>query len=220
MSFWTSFSSSVIAFDLYRVFGRSKLTRVHHSRTRLYYSLFAYLLPLAVITISNLGDIYDIEPIKADYGPMGHSNVCWMRKRLATILYFIVPVAIAMTVNFILYIRIVASIRKSIGTFLIGPKLVRISSTSSEKSTASILSTDSVKPNYGQVSIYVKLSVPLGFTWILALINFLIPIHCVLMARLMTYLFIIANTSQGVVLFLAFGIYKKILCQCRQQPRL
>lgn len=198
---------------MHQVFNRSKLTkRQGIGRIRIIYCLVAYIVPLTVILIANLGDAFNIRLIKGDYGTIGPSRVCWMRRQLATIIYFILPVTITVIFNFILYIRIILGIRSSMMPFSTQRKLTRFSSNNSQSSNISIISRDSCTSQvpFKPSSIYTRLSVPLGFTWIVALFGTVVPTQYTIIIRIMSYLFIIANTSQGVVLFLAFGVYKKM----------
>jgi hypothetical protein len=80
--------------------------------------------------------------------------------------------------------------------------------TSRTTSTAS-LSTTSSRPN--QLVIFTRLGVLMGFTWIIALINAFIPQKYDKVLKALSYLFVICNTSQGVVLFIAFLCNAKVL---------
>jgi len=173
----------------------------------------AYLLPALLVTVAKVGDIFDLDAIKGDYGPVQHSNVCWMRKRAATIAYFIVPVTFTVTCNFVLYLRIIFNIRSEIQSFSSFKKVTRIPSSSSSSSTISSLSSgdsSDTRLAFNQTSIYTRLSVPLGFTWAVGLCGCVVPSEYKVLIRILSYLFIIANTSQGITLFLAFGVYKKL----------
>lgn len=226
---------------MYQVFARKKnllLARKNTSNTRIIYGLVAYVVPLTIVSLAKLSDVFHLSSIAADYGRVVHSsNFCWMRARRALIIYFIVPVAIAQVFNLVLYLFIIFNIRSNIRSFISFHKMVvRIPSGSSQSSTLSVISsstagassnnnseqdanffsTSEVKLNYNQTSIYTKLSVPLGFTWAIALFSPLIPIHQSAIILVMSYLFIIANTSQGVALFFAFGVYRKVFARNRK----
>lgn len=227
---------------MYQVFARKKnllLARKNTSNTRITYGLVAYMLPLTIVGLAKLSDVFHLSAIAADYGRVAHSsNFCWMRARRALIIYFIVPVAIAQVFNLVLYLCIICNIRSNIRSFTSFRKMVvRIPSGSSQTSTLSVISsstagatsrssseqggnissTSEVKLNYNQTSIYTKLSVPLGFTWAIALFSPLVPVHQSVVIMVMSYLFILANTSQGVVLFFAFGVYRKVFA--RNNPK-
>ncbi|KAI2796520.1 hypothetical protein BLOT_015727 [Blomia tropicalis] len=208
--------SSVIAYDMHKVFvNQSLVTRSNSAKMRVIYGTIAYIIPTILIIIANIGDCFNLSSIKADYGPVFPSNVCWLRKRAAIILYFIVPVTITVLYNFILYLRIICNIRHEINSFSRDfRKVSRIPSSSSTSSTISIISStgdgNESRLAFRQTSIYTRLSIPLGFTWILALFGTIVPSEYTVIIRIMSYLFIVANTSQGVTLFLAFGIYRKI----------
>lgn len=189
--------------------GGSQGGRPRNKRRRLY---LAYLLPAALVIFVNLCDIFDIHSIKGDYGSVLKS--CWMRNKVGVLLYFIVPSNLCVLFNFILYIRIIVSIRKEIKSFTCLKKVTRIPSSSSTTSTISVISScESADSGIGfnQTSIFARLGAVLGFTWVIALFSTIVPSQYVAVIRVLSYLFIIANTSQGVTLFLAFGVYKQLL---------
>src|SRR5699024_10313475 len=184
-------------------------------KTRLVYSTVAYLCPACLIAMANLGDILGVEAIRGDYGPV--ANSCWMRRKSAAALYFIAPVTVAVFFNLMLYLLIIFNIRSEIKSFSSFKKVTRIPSSSSQNSTISVISScetvDSRSLDFNQTSIFMRLSVPLGFTWIIALFSTAVPSEYRILIRIMSYLFIIANTSQGVTLFIAFGVYKKMFAR-------
>lgn len=219
---------------MHRVFVRGSMTgvtRPNTARVRLLYCAVAYLLPLAIVLLANLGDLFSSSSssssfwsaLAGDYGPVRPSNVCWMRRRAATIAYFVVPVTLTVAVNAVLYLRIVCNIRRDIASFSSLKKVTRIPSNSSQSSSISIISScegsattaTSNRLDFKQTSIFLRLSVPLGFTWIIAFFGTVVPAEMEyhLLLRIMAYLFIVANTSQGVTLFFALGIYRKLFAR-------
>lgn len=208
---------------MHQLFVRGSLKgRANTARVRILYSTVAYLLPLLIVAIANLGDLLNVEAIRGDYGPVLPTNVCWMRRKTATIIYFIAPITLTVLVNFALYVRIIIHIRSDIASFSTLKKVTRIPSNSSTSSTISVISSCeggeggssiSNRLNLQQTTIFLRLSVPLGFTWIIALFSTVVPAEYHLLLRIMAYLFIVANTSQGVTLFLAFGIFRKIFAR-------
>ena len=73
----------------------------------------------------------------------------------------------------------------------------RSDSTSSTKTL-----THKSRPNL--VVIFARLGALMGFTWITALIIAVVPQKCELLLKVLSYAFVILNTSQGVVIFIAF----------------
>ncbi|KAH7643068.1 hypothetical protein HUG17_9759 [Dermatophagoides farinae] len=150
--------SSVIAYEMYRVFITTKLvTRTLSNRSqnkiRLRYGLVGYISTFSIIIVANVGDIFNLEPIKGDYGRLELTEVCWMRRTRATIYYFIIPATVAIIYNLLLYVRIVCNIRHDLK------------------------------------------SVPLGFTWIIALILIIISqdVKNLILTRIISYAYITRN---------------------------
>ncbi|XP_027201196.2 uncharacterized protein LOC113795203 [Dermatophagoides pteronyssinus] len=253
--------SSVIAYEMHRVFITKKLvsrtlSNRSQNKIRLQYGLVGYVSTFIIIIIANVGDVFNIELLKANYGRLEHTEVCWMRRSRSTIYYFIIPATLAIIYNLLLYIRIVCNIRHDLTSISSLRRITRISTSSDTSSssssssslsssnpsntmTISVISSDfynyekqkqqqpkssssSLLPKSStnskfltnQSSIYVKLGVPLGFTWIIALILTIIPQgQNLILNRIISYIFIIANTSQGMILFLSHGVYKNLFKQ-------
>lgn len=211
---------------MHRVFTRNTYLASSNSwRHRIIYSLVAYLLPAFLVMVAKLSDVLNMGILRANYGRLANSNFCWMRDTRATFLYFMLPVSVAILTNGVLYARTVYKIRKNIRSITSFKKVERIPSGSSQtSSTISIISSstsssDQSKSSKGygfrQARLFTRLSVPLGFTWAIALFSSFIPPNYELLTAIMEYLFIVANTSQGLVLFIAFGVYRKLICTRR-----
>nr|XP_046917680.1 uncharacterized protein LOC124498023 [Dermatophagoides farinae] len=154
--------SSVIAYEMYRVFITTKLvTRTLSNRSqnkiRLRYGLVGYISTFSIIIVANVGDIFNLEPIKGDYGRLELTEVCWMRRTRATIYYFIIPATVAIIYNLLLYVRIVCNIRHDLKSISSLRRITRISSSSSSSSSthATKSSSSSSTSNSNRMTISV-----------------------------------------------------------------
>lgn len=203
---------------MYRTFGGKKVVvRDKNSfKLRLIYWFTANICAAIVIVISTVCDIYDVS-IAPDYGHLTDSSACWIRNSWATFVYFGAPLTLNIIINLTLYLMTVCQVRIDLKTCDGLRKITRIPSDSSESSNSSSvtsrttstasLSSTTARPN--QVVIFTRLGVLMGFTWIIALIIAFIPQTYEKILKALSYLFVICNTSQGMVLFIAF------LCNAR-----
>jgi hypothetical protein len=214
------FSYSVIAYDMYRTFGGKKvIIRDKNSlKIRSTYWLIANISAAIIVVVSTVCDIYDVS-LAPNYGHLMGSSACWIRNPWATFLYFGAPLSLNIIINLTLYVMTVCQVRTDLKISNSLRKISRIPSDSSESSNGSTatsrttstasLSTTSSRPN--QVVIFTRLGVFMGFTWIIALIFASIPQKYDKVLKALSYLFVICNTSQGVVLFIAFLCNAKVL---------
>ena len=182
-SLWTN----VIAWDLYGTFSR-RINATPRSVAKMLprYALYAYGLPLLIVTISAGIDYCDCSVFDPGYG----QTICWMSNSLANFLFFGLPMIMALIVNFALFVTTIASIRHVSGS-------LRNYERSSRKQTA-----------LSQVKLYARMCTVLGFTWVFGLISSCMPTYP--MAVIFGFLFTITNALGGLFIFVAFICNRRV----------
>ena len=179
-------------------------------KLRVIYCLTANFCAAIVVIISIVCERLN-SVVGPDYGHLDYSTGCWIRNPLATFLFFGVPLIINILVNLILYLMTVCQVRVDLKTWNSLRKVTRIPSDSSNTSSATVrsVSTSSTtsltlnsRPN--SMLIFTRLGALMGFTWIIALVIAVVPQTLEIPLKVLSYLFVILNTSQGVVIFIAF----------------
>ncbi|XP_064624515.1 uncharacterized protein LOC135486001 [Lineus longissimus] len=141
----------------------------------LYVSLYAWSFPAVIVVPGIVMDQFDyfIDPYNPGYG--GGGSVCWFSNKMALILFFLVPCAAHLLVNFICYIYTVYNI-----------------------AVVSKLAKKAKQCDKCNLFLYFKLSIIMGGTWLLAYI------WIITRNEVVEYAFIILNGLQGLFLFLTF----------------
>ncbi|CAH1773615.1 unnamed protein product [Owenia fusiformis] len=122
----------------------------------------------------------DFSNIDPVFKPMYGREICWISQRYPLLIFFTTPIAIAILVNMGFFIPTAISLWKSM------------------KQRVQSCNQTSEYP----FGIYVKLFCLTGLTWIFA---FIAPYNIALW-----YIFIVLNASQGVYIFIAFVLKRKV----------
>lgn len=176
---WTN----VLALDISKTFScRIATTRPRSgSRRFLIYSVYAWIVPAIIVGICLVMDVLKLD---VNFRPHYGEGVCWITSRMGLVLFFLVPVAVILASNFVLFGITVFCLRRS----------SRASETAIEKSRSK-----------SQLILYFRLSVIMGLTWAFGFIATLTQ------SAAMWYLFILFNTLQGAFLCLAFVFTRNVL---------
>ena len=133
--------------------------------------MFGFGLPAIIGGVSAILS-FGVPDVDFQYG----GKACWILGFVQDIATFLVPVGIYCTLNLIFFIWTVANIVKI--------RTITGKVKSSKKETVTFLP-------------YVKLSVILGISWILAFAT-------IIESEAVLYIFVIVNCSQGIFLFVVF----------------
>ena len=191
------FWMNVMGLDICRTFAGSPTSRGvktgHDQRsTFLYYSLYAWGFPTLIVAV---GLILDFNNLMDGFAPKYGINICWISNRKALAVFFVLPVAIMLLGNLLLFSITVHSIlqQKKAAQFAVG-------------STASSCQQSSTN-NKQQIRfiLYIKLALIMGLGWIFGLVASVANVSA------LWYPFIFFNALQGAFIFLAFGCKRKIL---------
>ena len=182
-------SKSVIAFHTCKVFARElpapKMSKGQERKLFCTYLALVWLLSGIFVAICVVLDDQDV--VKLGYG---ESEICWFTENNAYTYSFTIPVAILLLFNIIAFVTTAVYLRKHC------------------QNTAARQASGNRRSN---LSIYVKLSTLMGFTWLFGLLA--------LVAKSTTvfwYFFVIFTSLQGVFVAAAFvlnaktfGLYRK-----------
>ncbi|XP_064631809.1 uncharacterized protein LOC135490322 [Lineus longissimus] len=182
----TFFWMNAIALNLTMTFaGGTKSALSRNSRTKvLKYSAYAYGAPAVIVITCAFLDKLGNVPI--GYGPgIDEEGVCWFTKEQGLIYAFILPVALLIGLNGILFIITIVAIVKA-------------------KKLGKKAKAGTCKGTKLEFVIYLKLSLLMGFTWIFGFVGTFTD------NTVIWYLFIVFNTLQGVFIGVAFACNKRI----------
>jgi hypothetical protein len=149
------------------------------------FSLYGWISPLLVVGISLLLDLFGDSA--GEFMPRYGRHICWISNPSAVGLLFILPLAVLLTVNVILYIFTAVNIYKA----TVAAEMVR-------------------KRDKRSLLIYIKLSVIMGGTWIFAFV------WIITKSLVVQYTFIILNSLQGAFIFFAFVFRRKVYHMLRR----
>ncbi|XP_071490402.1 G-protein coupled receptor Mth2-like [Diadema antillarum] len=188
------FWMNVLAIDLCRTFGsRAKIQVGTTSSLRHFicYSLYAWGAPAIIVGIFLALDLCRCTSFEVGYGKDG---VCALSRGSASVYGFGVPLASILFCNAVLFTDTVVGIR--------------LTKKASERALKERSNIEKAKE---ELSLYIKLSGVMGFTWALAYIcNYAnIPE--------LWYVFTVVNSLQGVFLLLVFGFNRRNIALWRQK---
>ncbi|CAH1794587.1 unnamed protein product [Owenia fusiformis] len=169
----------IIAHDMYIILGSSSITKSSDRGSSLLviHCFIAWGLPLVVVAIALIFNFTNVSP---DFNPRYGDSVCWISRRIPLLVFFALPMGLAVLVNLFYFIATAISLWRAMS--------IRAETTSQNKQYP--------------FGIYVKLFCLMGFTWIF---GFTASYHVVL-----SYIFIVLNASQGVFIFIAFVLRKAV----------
>eukprot|EP00057_Strongylocentrotus_purpuratus_P007583 XP_011662057.1 PREDICTED: G-protein coupled receptor Mth-like [Strongylocentrotus purpuratus] len=186
--FWLSifFWMNALAIDLNRIFGSRAKIRIGSKSQIFYvwYSLYAWGTPALIVGACLTIDLCECTNLSFEYGSEG---LCWLSSGDATLYGFGVPLAALLFLNTILFSDTVVGIR--------------LTKKASEKALKERPALTRAKE---ELSLYIKLSCVMGFTWIFCFVCEYSNIPE------LWYIFTAVNSLQGVFVLLAFGLNKRV----------
>lgn len=188
--FLTSFFwMNAIAFDIWRSF-RVVMRELRISSHRvpwrrfLFYSLYSWLIPGALVALVKVADTVDFLP--DDYKPSFGTPMCWFGQRKALLIFFAVPLCIVMLLNAGFFLDV---------TYVISRATLKTSQ-SHERT---------LKKRF---FMFMRLALIMGLTWIVGLVaGYADTVY-------LWYLFVSLNTLQGLFIFIVFSCSSKVRNIC------
>ena len=176
------FWMNVMAADICRTFSSSRVMLPADDRSSrfVFYSLYAWLTPAAIVGGSLAIDLLDVNAT-ADFRPHYGDGLCWITRRWALLVMFALPVALLLAVNTVL--------------FCVTVKNLCLISREAKRARGN---------ERGQLVLYVKLSTIMGLTWVIGFVASLTDMP------VLWYVFDVFNTLQGAFVCFAFVCTKKV----------
>ena len=182
-------SMSVIAFHTCKVFARSlpapKMSEGHERKLFCMYLASVWILPGVFVAICVVLDDQDV--VKLGYG---ESEICWLTENNAYTYFVTIPIAVMLLFNIIAFVVTAVYLRKH------------------SQNTAAKQASGNRRSN---LSIYVKLSTLMGFTWLFGLLALVVTSTTVFW-----YFFVIFTSLQGAFVAVAFVVNAKTFNLYRQ----
>ena len=175
------FWMNVLAFELWRTFTKIELRNDEKgTKTFLFYACYSWVSPALIVAIGATGDIlYAHSQFVPGYG----KGFCWLTNRYGLLLFFALPMGMLLVLNLFSYCLVIKSLYKTV------------------KSTASLRENNNGKKRL--FLIYVKITTIMGFTWIFGFAATFTH------DQVLSYIFVVLNTLQGLFICLAFLCNKK-----------
>ena len=215
------FWMNVMGFDICRTFTGQKTRRSPGAGQRTtfrFYSLYAWGCPVVIVT---MGVVLDFTNILDDYAPMYGGHICWISNRNGLGVFFVLPLAVLLFENIILFSMTVLSIFRQAkeAQYAVDKNQSYRNEDNKQKPggsaleklqpAAAIPKRNSTKSHGTQKMkircvLYIKLALIMGLGWVFGFIAALAKLPALL------YPFILFNALQGAFIFIAFDCKRKI----------
>ncbi|XP_072028125.1 uncharacterized protein [Amphiura filiformis] len=178
----------LFAFNIAKTFSSRGVSARRNSGGSSFWKYFfiGWAIPTVVIAVCIGMHFCNCTPMTFHYGSL-EENICFLRSSKAVLLAFTVPISVLLFLSISFFIFMAVNLRRQHSA----GKLARTGG--------------AVEEIAYEVSIYLRLSCVIGATWIFAYLYILIPNSIVV-----SYIYIILNSLQGVFIFLAFGITSRV----------
>lgn len=184
--FWTN----VMAADLYLTLGRWSAAPRSPSKILPRYALYAYGLPLIIVSISSAINFCGCTgDFTVDYGRV----FCWINNPTANMIFFGLPLALALIANVVLFIITVTIIRRS----------------------STCHGCTRMQKALCQLKLYARMSTVMGFAWIFAFISACFD-PATPAGMVFTFIYVILNAMGGLFIFVAFTCNRRV-CNLYQE---
>ena len=169
-----------IAFDLLVTFSRIRLPSPTEQKQRVRkYVLFSFLVPSLIVFPCVIIDISKTELYALN-------GVCFISQHMANVLSFTVPVVMVLFFNIVCLAGTIYYIR------------------SANKASQHLWKNDDRRPSISFTVMTVKLSLLLGFGWVIGYIG------CLLNSSALLYTYLIMDSFQGMFIYVAFCGNKRV----------
>lgn len=213
------FWMNIMAFDICRTFAGSQMKTYHHrasvhgrQTSFRFYSIYGWTCPTLVVGLALILDFTTMtdRTLAPEYG----LHQCWICNKYGLGLFFVLPMSLLLTANFVFFTVTAWSILKQWreAQRMIGRnqphRTSGVNSNSSDKLKTIDQGQHCSKKSFHRLHtrfyLYVKLALIMGLGWISAFVAGLADIPG------LWYPFILLNTLQGTFIFLAFDCKRKV----------
>lgn len=147
------------------------------------YTVCAWLVPIAIVSAAIITESLstDLSP-RDSFSPYYGTTSCWFNGMRGLLVFFLLPVAIMILVNVVMYVlAVVAIVEAAKQTKMVNPNLKE------------------------RLFLAIKLIVVMGLPWIFSFVVVMTN------SVIVDYIFIILNASQGVLMFVCFVCTRTVL---------
>ena len=170
-----------------------------------FYSAYAWGCPALIV---GFGVLLDVTSLWSDYAPSYGSHLCWISNRSGLGLFFVLPVALLLLQNVILFAITVHSIwnQRKAAQFALEKNQSYRPQSAKQQQVPHATAGKGNDPHKNQVRfvLYIKLALIMGLAWSFGFVAALAQIPG------LWYPFILFNALQGAFIFIAFDCKKKI----------
>ncbi len=168
-----------------------------------YYSIYAWGVPVVILSFAAAADFTSIAP---EYAPHYGHELCWFNNRKGLALFFVLPVGALILENLILFGLSALGIYRQNAAAKMASKSVR----GNQDDLVKMRKKQNVemrqqKRNKVRLVLYLKLALIMGLGWIFGFVAGLADVPW------LWYVFFLFNGMQGVMIFVAFDVKKKIV---------
>ena len=179
------FSLNLCSTQMFIIFKKQIKVTPHFDKAQTIRGIIYIFSMSALFVVINL--VVSLVRSKAGDSGYGSRHICYINSSLMQAVTFVIPSAVTLIINIILFSYVVYKIRQ------IGEASVRINK----------------ERNY--LGVYTRLSTLTGFTWIFGYLRILVEVE------VLEYLFIVFNASQGVFILIAFILNRRVIAlMCRR----
>ncbi|XP_038051635.1 uncharacterized protein LOC119724595 [Patiria miniata] len=187
---------TVVSFNVARTLA-SKVSRPRRGRgidrSLVNYMCLAWGIPLIIVTICLALQFCNCTRLPTIYA---ESNICWITDANVRVVVFLVPVAVSLALNLTLYVFTVINFWRN----------RQLSKAARNQTT-----TDAVRE---ELSVYLKICALVGVTWVFGFVS-----QSVTGIVVFSYIYILLNYLQGIFIFIAFCLNKRVRGLWRQKLR-
>ena len=180
----TAMSTEILRTILRGVRLRAAPSRKSNYKTFLIYSLFGWGFPLVIVGVSMVVNFTPSTSHLVLYGRLedGTDGLCWINHMLSAVLGFVVPIAVSLLINLIILLIISVILVRALGN----------------------QSSIHHSAPYIYVRVYCAVFFSSGATWVFGFLAIIVATDWA------WYPFIVLNSVQGFMLFLAFMFTRKV----------
>ena len=168
-----------------------------------FYSMYAWGCPTLIVAV---GVLLDSGSLWTAYAPSYGSHLCWISNRSGLGLFFVLPVALLLLQNVVLFAVTVNSIWNQLKAAQFALDKNQSYRPTKGKQASHVGTGKGGDPHKNQVRfvLYIKLALIMGLAWSFGFVAALARIPG------LWYPFILFNALQGAFIFIAFDCKKKI----------
>ncbi|RXG70357.1 putative G-protein coupled receptor Mth-like 4 [Armadillidium vulgare] len=212
--FWLAsfFWMNILSIDVWRTFKAKFSHSSNNRKVFLIYNLYSWGVPFIIVMVSLTLDLASKNSkYKPNYAGIDEAELCWINNKIGLLCFFLLPVAIIITENLILFtitsykIYSQSKETKFAKVKSQSMKVVKEENLSEEEKKRLRKQEKTSKNNKIRFILYLKLGILQGLTWVFGFLASYVD------SSICWYIFTILNGLQGAAIVLCFDVKKWIL---------